>query len=313
MFPVLRNIIIFTLLIALSVNQSYCQDGKDKGYFLLGPEKETFSKDFNDGKRLLHYTHEGMIVSDNSESPWNDASMYVQGSALVDKDGKRIADVALCESTDPDGDLCWFVFWASEDGSELTIKAGTGKWKNIAGSAVFLEGQGKRADGYFKFPWELSWKILADNELPGPIDPGKYEFHDKGLSFHGPHVKSLDKQLSNGVNLLYSDQCGVLLSENKDAVSPRNFATCFDRGTTYIYEGSNLGDCMLLEDTDPDGDIVWLYHEWWYGKGPGSYEFIGGTGKWKGITGRGVTLGMLKARTDDHFMLRSEMHWNIEE
>ena len=69
---------------------------------------------------------------------------------------------------------------------------------------------------------------------------------------------------------------------------------------------------MLLEDTDPDGDIVWLYHEWWYGKGPGSYEFIEGTGKWKGITGRGVTLGMLRPRTDDHFMLRSEMHWNIE-
>ena len=117
--------------------------------------------------------------------------------------------------------------------------------------------------------------------------------------------------MNNKVTLVYSNQSGVLLSEDPEAMSPRNFATCFDRGTTYQLEGETLGDIMLLEDTDPAGDIVWLYHEWWYGKGPGSYEFIEGTGKWKGITGRGVTLGMLRPRTDDHFMLRSEMHWNI--
>ncbi len=69
---------------------------------------------------------------------------------------------------------------------------------------------------------------------------------------------------------------------------------------------------MLLEDTDPDGDVVWLCHIWWYGKGPGTYEFIGGTGKWQGIVGVGVTRGMLRPRTDDHFMLKSEMHWSIE-
>ena len=69
---------------------------------------------------------------------------------------------------------------------------------------------------------------------------------------------------------------------------------------------------MLLEDTDPDGDIVWLYHIWWYGTGPGQYRFIGGTGKWEGIIGEGRTLGMLRPRTDDHWMLRSEMHWKID-
>jgi hypothetical protein len=79
-------------------------------------------------------------------------------------------------------------------------------------------------------------------------------------------------------------------------------------GTT----GGSNGDAMLLEDTDPDGDIVWLYHEWWYSNPPGSYEFIGGTGKWKGITGYGVTRGMLRGRTDDNYMLKSEMHWNLK-
>lgn len=68
---------------------------------------------------------------------------------------------------------------------------------------------------------------------------------------------------------------------------------------------------MLLEDTDPDGDVVWLCHIWWYGKCPGTYEFIGGTGKWQGISGVGVTRGMVRERSDDHFMLKSEMHWNI--
>jgi hypothetical protein len=33
-------------------------------------------------------------------------------------------------------------------------------------------------------------------------------------------------------------------------------------------DGKTLGDVMLLEDTDPDGDIVWLYHEWWVREGP---------------------------------------------
>ena len=47
------------------------------------------------------------------------------------------------------------------------------------------------------------------------------------------------------------------------------------------------------------------------GQAAGTYEFIGGSGKWKGITGVGVTRGMLRGRTDDHFMLKSEMHWNI--
>ena len=71
------------------------------------------------------------------------------------------------------------------------------------------------------------------------------------------------------------------------------------------------GDVMLLEDTDPDGDIAWLIHVWWYGKGPGSYQFIGGTGKWEGIQGRGVTRGMFLGRSDDHFMLKSELYWNL--
>ena len=305
-------LVISNLLMLLLASGLRAQQGEDSGYFLMGPETETYSKEFKDGKRLVHYTHDGMVIGEQPGSPWQDASFLVQGSFLLDESGRRIADVALCETTDPDGDLTWFVFRTSEKGYEFYLKAGTGKWKNITGIAVYTGNEVERADDYYKFPWKLEWKILDEDEIPGLPDPDVFKFHDTGLSFHGPHIQSREKELKNGVKLIYSDQKGVLLSDNPDAVSPRNFATCFDRGTTYLLDGKNLGDVMILEDTDPDGDIVWLYHEWWYGQGPGSYEFIAGTGKWEGISGRGITRGMLKARTDDHFMLKSEIHWNLQ-
>jgi len=305
-------VFLLGLLLLTGINRVYAQQGSDQGYFFIGPEIEASGKEFKDGKYLMHYTHEGVVISENVASPWHDGILYVQGSALMDSEGKRIADVALCEITDQEGDLCWFVFRSMEEGFKLEIKAGTGKWDNIAGSAKMGKETDPRADGYLKFPWEMSWEIIVQSITDNAINKDKYEFHDLGLSFHGPHITTLTKELNNKVTLVYSNQSGVLLSEDPEAMSPRNFATCFDRGTTYQSEGKTLGDVMLLEDTDPDGDIVWLYHEWWYGKGPGSYEFIEGTGKWKGITGQGVTLGMLRPRTDDHFMLRSEMHWNIE-
>ena len=305
-------VFLLGLLLLTGINRVYAQQGSDQGYFFIGPEIETSGKEFKDGKYLMHYTHEGVVISENVASPWHDGILYVQGSALMDSEGKRIADVALCEITDQEGDLCWFVFRNTDEGFKLDIRAGTGKWDNISGSAKMGKETDPRADGYLKFPWEMSWEIIERSNTDNTINMDKYEFHDQGLSFHGPHITTLTKELNNKVTLVYSNQSGVLLSEDPEAMSPRNFATCFDRGTTYQLEGKTLGDVMLLEDTDPDGDIVWLYHEWWYGKGPGSYEFIEGTGKWKSITGQGVTLGMLRARTDDHFMLRSEMHWNIE-
>ena len=305
-------IILFGIILLPGINLVQAQEGTDKGYFFVGPEIETSGKEFKDGKYLKHYTHEGVVISENPDSPWYEGIFYVQGSALINEEGERIADVALCEITDQNGDLCWFVFRNTEEGFKLTLKAGTGKWDNISGFAEMGKVKESRADGHLKFPWELSWKIQEKAGRENSISQSDYEFHDQGLSFHGPHVTTLTKELNNSVTLVYSNQSGVLLSEDPKAMSPRNFATCFDRGTTFQLEGKTLGDMMLLEDTDPDGDIVWLYHEWWYGKGPGSYEFIQGTGKWNGITGRGVTLGMLRPRTDDHFMLRSEMHWNIK-
>ena len=161
--------------------------------------------------------------------------------------------------------------------------------------------------------YEIQWKIDPGNRsiLDALDRKEQYKYHDRGLSFHGPHIEDFSRKLANGTSLKISSQSGVLLSENPQTKSPRNFATCYDRGTT-VNTSTGNGDIMLLEDTDPDGDVVWLCHIWWYGKGPGTYEFLGGTGKWEGISGVGVTRGMLRGRTDDHFMLKSEMHWNID-
>lgn len=228
-----------------------------------------------------------------------------------------MATVSLSQTIDADGDLTWSTFWRQEDGSySSSIKAGTGKWKGIAGKGI-VEGMAiQRADNRIAPAYHIEWVISNLAPAAGRSNPDDYKFHDRGLSFHGPHIYDFSTVLTNGVTLQVSSQSGVLLSDDKKAISPRNFATCYDRGTTYKpapgTKGGSNGDAMLLEDTDPDGDIVWLYHEWWYSNPPGSYEFIGGTGKWKGITGYGVTRGMLRDRADDHYMLKSEMHWNLE-
>ncbi len=161
--------------------------------------------------------------------------------------------------------------------------------------------------------WEVSWEVDKDRvwDYEALVEAGAYTDYDTGYSFHGPRVVTGIKELSNGLLLSANTQAGVLISENEH--SPRHDATFYDRGSTIkTPEGKALGDIMLLEDTDADGDVVWLYHEWWYGQGPGRYQFLGGTGKWAGIAGVGKTLGSVRTRADDRYMPTWEMHWRID-
>ena len=286
---------------------------EDEGSLFMTPLVETRKKVFKNGQTVSAFNTRGNVSSQNPDSPWHEASFFGQGTIVNDGDGNRIAKVTLCEMIDADGDITWGVLWEpAEKSATYQIKAGTGKWNNIVGRGEFEQLDTERADGFVSSDWEITWSFSNGKPRDVDVDKKNYRYHDQGLSFHGPHIKESERMLANGVKLVISNQSGVLLSDDPAAKSPRNFATCFDRGTTVgNKERSALGDVMLLEDTDPDGDIVWLYHEWWYGKGPGSYEFIGGTGKWTGITGFGVTRGMLRGRVDDHYMLKSEMHWNL--
>lgn len=282
---------------------AFARAGQDQGKLSLSPRQERRTKVFRDGRSIIAYNQGGTMVGGSASGPWNKATLFAQGTVFKDASGAVIAEVALWETTDPEGNLVWGVLWRPAGAPHsLEIKAGTGKWKGIAGKGKLIDGDSR---------WEIAWSIanLESAALRGR--PGDYAHHDSGFSFHGPHITETSRTLPNGVTLTYNNQSGVLLSDNREARSPRNLATSYDRGTTYSLGDKNLGDIMLLEDTDPDGDTVWLYHEWWYGMDPGSYEFIGGTGKWKGISGYGKTLGVLRDRVDDHWLLKSEMHWNL--
>lgn len=290
-------------------------EGTDAGYIFIGPAVQKRTKTLQNGITLAAYHRTGVIVSENPHSPWRHATLFVQGTTVSDRVGKVIQDVALYESTDADGDLTWSVLWRPAGVlSTLQLIVGTGKWEGISGQGEMSGIVRSRADDHVMPKWVINWQVNRETgqNLNAPIEAGKYTDHDRGLSFHGPHIPELTRELANGITLIVSNQSGVLISENPEAKSPRNYATNFDRGTTIKVGDKTLGDIMLLEDTDPDGDVVWLVHIWWYGKGPGTYQFIGGTGKWDGITGEGRTLGMLRPRTDDHYMLRSEMHWKID-
>lgn len=293
-------------------------EGSDRGYLFLGPRVEIKSKQIKEDRKIMAYTRRGNIISGDASSPWYNAACFIHGSVILDTEGEILKEVSICRATDADGDLNWCVIWYPEAGKgpgKMKFIQGTGKWAGIRGSGESPGEKIERKDDHNMPLYEISWTLGDDspfsNEIRGKED---FRYRDECLSFHGPHVFLESSELSNGIGLEFSTQSGVLMSMlGPETFSPRNGATCFDRGTTVKLHGKTQGDIMLLEDTDADGDVVWLYHIWWYNRGPGIYSFVDGTGKWEGIQGKGVTRGMYKGRTDDHFMLKSELVWNLPE
>ncbi len=292
--------------------------GEDSGYIFAGPTVERKRKVVKPGVWLIDNHREGVIVTDNAGSPWHKATYYAHGSILSDDEGKFIRQVAFCETIDPDGDVTWSILWEPSGGkASYHFIVGTGKWKGIAGEAT-ITGKTGRADDRTMPSYKMSWEIDEKNDLTVPAFPpkGPYTNHATSLSFHGPHVTENIKELANGLKLIINTQLGVLIGEDSTEVNvlnPRGYAASYDKGVTVWNGGERLADVMLLEDTDPDGDMAWLVHVWWYARGRGLYKFIGGTGKWEGIRGEGTTLGQLMKRTDDYHLLRSEIHWRIDD
>lgn len=308
-----KHIALMAMTLSL-LNAGTAVAGTDEGHIFAGPREVKKSKQLKSGLRIVAYHQRGVFISEAQGSPWYQAALFIQGTTIEDAEGKVIQDVALCEATDAEGDLNWSILWRPRNKAHtIAFKLGTGKWEGIAGQGRLPGPVRARADDHEMPRYQIQWRVDPNARpiLERLERKDQYEHHDQGLSFHGPHITDFSRALANGTKLVVSSQSGVLLSENPQARSPRNHATCYDRGTT-VHTATGNGDIMLLEDTDPDGDVVWLCHIWWYGKGPGTYEFLGGIGKWRGITGVGVTRGMLRPRTDDHFMLKSEMHWSID-
>jgi hypothetical protein len=291
--------------------------GEDYGYLFVGPTVERKSKVVKPGVVLIDNHKSGVIVSENTDSPWNKATYYAHGSILSDTEGKFIRQVAFCETIDPDGDVTWSILWEPSTGkASYHFIVGTGKWKGIAGKATITSTE-SRADDHTMLSYRMNWEIDEKNDeiVPAFSPKGPYTNHATSLSFHGPHVTEEIKELANGLRLIINTQLGVLIGEDSPAsnvLNPRGYAASYDKGVTVWKGDGRLADVMLLEDTDPDGDIAWLVHVWWYARGRGLYKFIGGTGKWEGIRGEGTTLGQLMKRSDDYHLLRSEIHWRIE-
>lgn len=290
----------------------------DVGYTFQGPWIVDRTMPLSNGLTLEAKHQSGVVLSEDPSSPLYDATVFAQGTTLKNADGVVLGNVQLIEFTGPDGDTAWAIGlnWLAagqvQGQGTYRLVQGTGKWEGIGGTFSTLGSKRVRADDHVMLCCEIRWAVEqhCERDYEALVADGGYTDYDTGYSFHGAHVITGTKALTSGLTLVANVQAGVLLSEN--ANSPRHNATCYDRGTTIkTSEGRTLGDVMLLEDTDADGDVVWLYHEWWYGQGPGSYEFIGGTGKWDGIAGVGQTLGMVQSRADDHYMPTWEMHWKI--
>lgn len=292
-------------------------ENSDKGYMFLGPRETIQTKRIKKDRRIRAFTRDGVIITENQASPWYNASCFAHGSVILDEENQVLTEILICQATDSNGDISWSVLWYPDgekgEGSFELIQ-GIGKWAGIGGSGSTSGSRALRSDASIMPEYKISWEIDPVNAPFTDIieDKEKYSFTDQCLSFHGPHIFLEKSALENGISLEFSSQSGVLMSMlGPETVSPRNGATCFDRGTTVKLDGKTQGDIMLLEDTDAEGDVAWLYHIWWYNKGPGIYQFVGGSGKWEGISGKGVTRGMFEGRSDDHFMLKSELYWNL--
>ena len=139
-----RRVLLISSLLAVS---AFAWGVQDQGQLSLAARQEQRSKVFNDGRSLVAYHQSGTMVGGSARGPWKKATLFAQGTVFKDAAGALVAEVALWEAADPEGDLVWGVLWRPKDApSTLEIKAGTGKWKGIAGKGRLLDGESRRHD-----------------------------------------------------------------------------------------------------------------------------------------------------------------------
>ncbi len=287
----------------------------DNGMLVLGPWVIDRVKKFKDGREVIGYHQTGFATSNNNDSPIHNASIYVISTVVKDAEGKMADHARLIQFIGASGDVAWAYAVRRPDTKEgeysFKIKSGIGCWKNIVGTineTGFIE---ERVDGFTHVSIEASFEIGDGDRAQYYEHKTLYKNYDQGYSFHGAHIheSQIDLPGCEIDNIVLNKQNGVIISEVTD--SPRHDATCCDRGYMMRKGDRTLGDVMLLEDTDAEGNVIWIYHEWWYGVGPGIYEIMGGHGKWSGISGTGNSVSMISKRQDEWFMPTWELSWNI--
>ena len=312
----LQLLALLTTAIIIAPPVAAQSSGSDQGYVFSSAHVEEERKELSNGTVLITNHQKGVFVSENPESPWHHATFLSQGTTFQLEGGKITGDAAIMESVDADGDATWtYIFQIyGVTPYDFHFIGGTGKWKGITGKGFAMQsGMVKgRADDHFMPTWEFDWTIKPGGNMVTEIDESDkgYTDYDKGYTIHGPHINEEILEQKNGLVLISNNQRGVFISENPD--SPFHDAIWLASGTTVKHaDGKTLGDIMISECIDPDGDVVWVVHTWWYAEGGGLYKIIGGTGKWEGIQGEGKTLGMKGKRADGHFMLNAEVYWKL--
>ena len=81
----------------------------DQGYVFSGAHVDESIVVLANGLMLVPNHQSGVIVSENPEGPWHHATFFSQGTTIRHADGKTIADIALNQSTDPEGDSTWSI------------------------------------------------------------------------------------------------------------------------------------------------------------------------------------------------------------
>ena len=310
----LAALTIIVLIAATPVAWGAADSGHDEGYVFTAPPVVKSSEKLKTGVTLTVNHSTGVTVSENPDSPWYQAVFFCQATSVMDAVGVHVAEMSLCEAIDGDGDVTWLamLWWMAEGDGTFDIIAGTGKWKGIKGTGTTRGVVRERADHWGMTKWKIDWQIEQEPfDFDAAVAAGNYTDYGKGYSFHGPHVTESVRELTNGLVLDANTQTGMWIAEDPD--NPLNHLKWRSHDTTVIdSNGEVLADILIPEAVDPSGDIIFMYQTWWYAEGAGETVMLGGTGKWKGITGFGRTLGALFQRADDHHEVESEFHWKIE-
>ncbi len=111
---------------------------------------------------------------------------------------------------------------------------------------------------------------------------------DEGHFFLSPQQERRVKKFKDGRSIVAYHQSGTVVSRNPEG--PWRQATFFAQGTVFKDAGGSVVvDVALCETIDSDGDLTWSVI-WRPADGEDTLEIKAGTGKWKGISGKGRVL-----------------------
>jgi hypothetical protein len=145
---------------------------------------------------------------------------------------------------------------------------------------------------------------MVFGSLVTPAEAG--EEHGSGTVTYAP-AEVENTQLPDGGMIQRSHIMGIVLAD--DASNSIHLASqdCF--GTTVVPDGGTAIGNGYCDAVDANGDRWWI---WWH-NGPDSntWGFMGGTGKYEGITGGGTTESLAQM-ADGRAAITWDGHWTMK-